>query len=354
MKTILVTGGAGFIGSHTCLVLLEAGIEVFVIDSFVNSNKSSLKEVLKIFSGSFQGKFNKINLYEGDIRDENLLLKIFDEAQREKKPIDGVIHFAGLKSVEESIHKPLKYWDFNVNGTLSLLKVMEENNCKNIVFSSSATIYANSNEKIKEDFYKKSINPYASTKITIEKLLEDYFLSNREWRITNLRYFNPIGAHKSGLIGENPLGKPNNIFPLITLVASEELSNIKIFGNNWPTKDGTGVRDYIHVMDLAEGHLSALNYSIKNKPGILNVNLGTGKGYSVLELIKTFEEVNNVKVPYVFAPRRDGDNAYVVADNHLALSTLDWYPKRDLEDMGKDGWNWQIKNNKRINNKKSF
>ncbi len=354
MRTVLVTGGAGFIGSHTCLILLEAGIEVFVIDSFVNSNKNSLKDVFNIFTKSFKGKFNKIKLYEGDIRDENLLFKIFDEAKGENKPIDGVIHFAGLKSVEESIQNPLKYWDFNVNGTLSLLKVMEENNCKNIVFSSSATIYANSNEKIKENHYKKSINPYASTKITIEKLLEDYFLSNRDWRITNLRYFNPIGAHKTGLIGENPLGIPNNIFPLITLVASEKLPYIKIFGNDWPTIDGTGVRDYIHVMDLAEGHLSALKFSIKNKPEILNFNLGNGRGYSVLELIKTFEEVNNVKVPYEFAPRRNGDNAYVVADNYLALSTLDWYPKRDLKEMCKDGWKWQIKNNQRINNKKSF
>ena len=344
MKSILITGGAGFIGSHTCLTLLEAGLDLFVIDSFINSDKNYMNKLLEVFSNLSGCKSNKIYFFEGDIRDQKLITKVFQEAKSKNKSIDAVIHFAALKSIEESIKKPSKYWDFNVNGTLQLLEVMQNENCKNIVFSSSASIYDNSNINIKEDCPKRSINPYASTKITIELLLKDYFLSDKNWRITNLRYFNPIGAHSSGLIGEYQKGTPNNIFPLINLVASKELSKIKIFGNDWPTIDGTGVRDFIHVMDIAEGHLSALNFSMRNKPQIFNFNLGTGKGYSVLELIKTFEKVNNVKIPYEFFPRREGDNAYVVADNSLALSVLKWIPKRTLKDMCKDGWKWHKRN----------
>ena len=344
MKNILVTGGAGFIGSHTCLTLLEKGFEIFVVDSFINSNKKSLEKLKIILSKSEKIHSNKINIFNGDIRDEFFLNSIFNIAKKNCKEINGVIHFAGLKSVEESLKEPLRYWDNNVNGTLKLINVMKKHDCRTFVFSSSATIYASSNKKIKEDFQKKSINPYASTKIVVEQLLNELSTSDSKWRLCNLRYFNPIGAHASGLIGESPQGKPKNIFPLINLVASKHLSNIHIYGNDWPTKDGTGVRDYIHVMDIAEGHVLALNFLFDNKPQISNINLGTGTGYSVLDLIKTFENVNDIRVPYVFAPKRKGDNPYVVADNSLALSLLNWFPKRTLEEMCRDGWNWHIKN----------
>ena len=344
MEIILVTGGAGFIGCHTCLSLLEKGFEVFVIDSYINSHKKSLEKVLNIFSNSKEYKPDMLHVFEGDIRDYESIYRVFDFASKKNKTIDGVIHFAGLKSVSNSIHKPLEYWDVNVRGTHTLLKVMDNMNCKNLVFSSSATVYANSNKNLKEDFRKESINPYASTKMAVEQLLNDIYLSDQNWRICNLRYFNPIGAHESGLIGENPLGGTNNLFPLINLVASNQLSNIEIYGIDWPTKDGTCVRDYIHVMDIAEGHLSALHFLFANKPHIYNFNLGTGFGYSVLELIRTFEEVNKIKIPFVLSPRRDGDNAYVVADNSMALSLLNWRPSRTIQDMCRDGWKWQKKN----------
>ena len=271
MKTVLVTGGAGFIGSHTCLRLLEEGLDVFVIDSFVNSNKQSLHKVLKIFSDSFKDKQNKIHIYEGDIRDKNLLIKIFEEAKKLKKTIDGVIHFAGLKSVKESCKDPLLYWNNNLIGTISLLKIMEEFNCRKLIFSSSATVYKyNSNKLINENEKLNPSNPYGQTKLAIEKILYDLYNKKEDkWKIISLRYFNPVGAHPSGLIGECPNGIPNNIFPYICGVAIGKFDYLKIFGNDWPTHDGTGIRDFIHVMDLAKAHTLALNHLKKLELGTI-------------------------------------------------------------------------------------
>ena len=257
-----------------------------------------------------------------------------------------MIHFAGLKSVNESINNPIEYWDNNVLGSLNLFRVMDKYNCKTIVFSSSANIYAKSNDnrKLKENSEIKPNNPYGETKAAIEKILFNLSQSsNSQWRIANLRYFNPIGAHFSGLIGENPNGIPSNIFPFITQVAAKRIEFLNIFGNDWSTHDGTGVRDYIHIMDLAEGHVSALEYLFKEKK-VVNLNLGTGKGTSVLDLINTFKKVNKIDLPYKIKGRRDGDLGYVVANNSLAQSLLNWKPSRSLDEMCKDGWNWQLKN----------
>ena len=345
-ERILVTGGAGFIGSHTCLLLLQKGYEIIVIDSFVNSDKKSIERVIELNKIKFENT-GCIQLISGDIRDEKVLDKIFLESQL-SKPIKAVIHFAGLKSVKESVDKPLNYWDVNVNGSINLLSVMDKYNCRTIVFSSSATIYGISDDKpILETAKINPINPYGNTKATIELLLDNIFKSDSKyWRIANLRYFNPIGAHQSGLIGESPIGIPNNLFPYITQVASSKIDKLNIFGDNWPTIDGTGVRDYIHVMDLAEGHLAALDYLLGTKPQIINLNLGTGKGTSVLELIRCFEAVNNIKIPYVITSRREGDIATLIADNSLSLSCLNWSPKRSLEEMCLDGWKWQKLNPK--------
>lgn len=346
MKSILITGGAGYVGSHTSLRLLEKGYKIIILDSYVNSSNKSIKAIKKILIQSNNYFENKLTFIEGDVKDLDLLDNIFKRARDNNEEINSVIHFAGLKSVEESINSPLKYWETNVCGTISLLKIMEKYSCFNIIFSSSATIYDKShNSKIKEEYKIKPINPYGNTKAVIENLLNDIFNSSAEFfRIANLRYFNPIGAHCSGLMGEDPIGTPSNIFPLILNVASRELKELKIFGNDWDTHDGTGVRDYIHVMDVAEGHILALNYLIKNKPKIINLNLGTGKGYSVLELIKTFEKINNVKIPYQFCPRRLGDQSYVVADNSLIKKILNWTPNMDLSSMCRDGWAWKLNN----------
>ena len=262
------------------------------------------------------------------------------------KKIESVIHFAGLKSVFDSVINPIKYWDTNVSGTINLLKIMQKYSCKNIVFSSSATVYKFKEiGKFNENDICAPVNPYGNTKLTIEKILKDVDKSEpNKWRIASLRYFNPIGAHQSGLIGEDPLQTPNNIFPRITGVANGKLDLIKIFGSDWPTEDGTCIRDYIHVMDVAEGHLLVLNYLLRENPQFLTLNLGTGRGISVLELISTFEKVNKVKIPFIFDKRRVGDNASLVADNSLAKSILNWTPKRNIEDMCKDGWNWRLKN----------
>lgn len=346
MKSILVTGGAGFIGSHTCLTLLENGFEIFVFDSYINSSKKSLKNIIKILKKNNKDLESNLHLFKGDLKNVRNIEAIFQAALKKNKAIEAVIHFAGLKSVKESIVYPCSYWDNNVTGTINLLKIMEKYNCRNIVYSSSATVYkVKSNKLLNEKDECEPVNPYGQTKLTIENFLKDIFNSaSSEWRIACLRYFNPAGAHKSGLIGESPLGKPNNLYPQITKVALGKMSEIKIFGSNWPTPDGTGVRDYIHVSDLAEGHLLALNYLLNNKPQILTLNLGTGKGTSVLEFIRIFERINNVKVPFSFSKRRDGDNAIVVANNSLAKSILKWIPKRNIEDICKSGWNWQLKN----------
>ena len=343
---ILVTGGAGFIGSHTCLLLLEKGYEIVVIDSYINSDKKALNRVIDIVKSTKRVDYVGIEIFKADIRDENTLDQLFSESNKSGNPIKAVIHFAGLKSVKDSSLNPLLYWDANVCGAINLLKVMNKNHCKTIVFSSSATIYGLSNENpIIESDKINPINPYGRTKANIEQLLSDVFESDsKEWKIANLRYFNPIGAHYSGLIGENPLGIPNNIFPYITQVAAGKLEKLTIFGNDWPTKDGTGVRDYIHIMDLAEGHILALEYLINNQNQKINLNLGTGIGTSVLELINTFKRVNNINIPFKFTGRREGDCSIVIADNSLALNTLGWFPKRTLDEMCIDGWKWQSLN----------
>tara|TARA_B100000674_G_C37825552_1_gene907925 strand:- start:45 stop:1109 length:1065 start_codon:yes stop_codon:yes gene_type:complete len=345
MNSILVTGGAGFIGSHTCLSLLKKGYQLYVIDSFINSSKDSLNKVLdtlKIYN--IDAKKN-MKIIVGDIKDKILLRKVFEESRKDKKPINSVIHFAGLKSVAESVRNPIMYWNANVTSSLNLFEIMIEFNCTTIVFSSSATIYGLFDKgPIKENGVIQPINPYGNTKYAIETLLKDIFGSNKNMKIANLRYFNPVGAHYLGLIGEDPKGIPNNIFPLITKVAVGKFDKLKIYGNDWPTRDGTGVRDYIHVMDLAEGHIRMLEFLLSNDPQILNVNLGTGVGTSVLELIETFKEVNNVDIPYEIVGRRSGDVAEIIADNNLAKELINWIPTKNLREICKDGFNWQINN----------
>tara|TARA_Y100001968_G_C19446304_1_gene765557 strand:+ start:1977 stop:3029 length:1053 start_codon:yes stop_codon:yes gene_type:complete len=345
---VLVTGGAGFIGSHTCLALAEKGYEVVVVDSCVNGNKKSIEGVVKILKVNNGNENVNIEVIKADIRDEKLLNKIFSDHQNSGKPLEAVIHFAGLKSVKNSVSNPLEYWDVNLIGSINLLKVMDKFECNTIVFSSSATIYGGSNKiPIKENTEIKPINPYGRTKSAIEQVLGDVYFSNpSKWRIANLRYFNPIGAHPSGLIGESPIGVPNNIFPFITQVAAGNLQRLTIFGNDWPTPDGTGVRDYIHVMDLAEGHIHTLEHLLKRENQIISLNIGTGIGTSVLELVNIFQLVNKINVPYEISQRRKGDAGSVIADNNLAISYLNWSPKRSIEDMCSDGWKWQVLNPK--------
>ena len=346
MNSILVTGGSGFIGSHTCLTLLESGYFIYVVDTFQNSSSISLERVKQILAAKNIDVSDRMQIFQVDIRDEISLKDVFNKAANEGCPIQSVIHFAGLKAVAESVENPLLYWDNNVKGAITLFKVMEQNNCKTIVFSSSATIYGYAGDKnIDEATQISPINPYGSTKVVIENLLNDIFNKNKkDWRIANLRYFNPIGAHPSGLIGESPLGDANNIFPIILDVAVRKNDFLKVFGNEWETNDGTGVRDYIHVVDLAEGHLKTLKYLEKNNPQIINLNLGTGIGTSVLDLIKSFEKANNIKIPYKIVQPRKGDASYVVADNSLAKRILDWNPKRTIEDACLDGWKWRCLN----------
>ncbi len=345
MSTIFVTGGAGFIGSHTCLLLLQKGYKLVVLDSLINSSKISLERVSEIVFQKYNSE--RIKFINGDIRNNDLLESIFNDAVLNREEFEGVIHFAGLKAVGESVSYPLKYWDANVNGSITLLKVMDKYNCRTIVFSSSATIYkkTENNLKLTENSKIKPSNPYGETKYVIEKILNNLFrFSSSKWKIASLRYFNPIGAHKSGLIGENPSGIPNNIFPFITQVGLKKFDYLKVFGNDWDTYDGSGVRDYIHVMDLAEGHVAAMEYLFKLDEKNININLGTGIGTSVFDLISTFKKVNKIELPFKVVGRRDGDIGYLVANNSLAKSLLNWEPSLNLEEMCIDGWNWQ-KNN---------
>lgn len=344
MNRILLTGGLGFIGSHTCFTLLENHYEVIIIDSLINSSEETLKKITKYFDKS-NGKSTKISFYKGDIRNYDFLNKIFFEAKEEKKPIDAVIHLAGLKSVEDSMKFPLDYWGVNVIGLINILKIMEKYNCFKIVFSSSAAIYGETtNQKLSEISKIKPTNPYSFSKYTCENILKDIYRSGQNrWKIITLRYFNPIGAHPSGLIGENNSIRPTNIFPLLMQAASGNSNFFYIYGKNWPTLDGTCIRDYIHIMDLADGHLAALNYIQGEKPQCSFFNLGTGIGTSVLELTKKFCSVNKITLNYKYKDRRDGDVPFLVADNSLALKNLNWYPKRDLKDMCIDGWKWQLK-----------
>ena len=345
MKKILVTGGTGFIGSHICTSLLKSGNEVYILDSLSNSTKNSLKNLKLIFSKQKFDISKKLYFFKGDLRDKESIDSVFKKVKNKGNCIDGVIHLAGLKSVAESVNNPIKYWENNVIGSFNLFKSMLENNCKTIVFSSSAAVYGNAKDEIlKESANINPLNTYASTKFTVENLLKNIYETKKEdWRIAILRYFNPIGAHDSGLIGENPREKPNNIFPLI-INAAYEKKNLEVFGNDWPTHDGTCIRDYIHVSDLAEGHLKALNYLFKNKKKLVDLNIGTGKGYSVLDLIKTFETANNVEVPFIFTNRRDGDCCALVANNLKAKQILNWNPLRSLEEMCHDGWKWKLMN----------
>ena len=345
MSTIIVTGGTGFIGSHICVDLLEKGYDVLVLDSLLNSKIEVIKNILNIFPCDSPIR-EKIKFIKVDLRIKEEIQAVFKKLHNKNIQISAVIHLAGLKAVKESVINPLSYWECNVIGAFNLISVMHEFSCRTIVFSSSATIYGQTEKKlISENIFLKPINPYGTTKFVIEQFLDNIFQSDPErWRIANLRYFNPIGAHESGLIGEKPIGVPNNIFPFLTQVAFGKLGRVTIFGNDWPTIDGTGIRDYIHVMDLAKGHTAALQFLQEGKSQNISFNLGTGLGTSVLQLINTFEKVNRVKIPYSFSTRREGDLASVIADNNKALSLLNWKPKRNIEDMCRDGWKWECKN----------
>ncbi len=325
---ILVTGGTGYIGSHTAVELLNSGYEIVIIDNFSNSKSDVLDKIKLITNKDFK-------FYEGDVCNKDLLRRIFSENK-----IDAVIHFAGYKAVGESVKKPIMYYRNNIDSTLSLIEVMNEFNCKKIVFSSSATVYGNPTTlPIKEDFPLSTTNPYGSTKLMIENILRDLYISDNDWSIALLRYFNPIGAHVSGLIGENPKGIPNNLMPYIVKVANKELNELSIFGNDYDTPDGTGVRDYIHVVDLAKGHIKAIEKILKDK-GIDAYNLGTGIGYSVLDLVTTFEKVNKIKVPYKITDRRPGDIASCYADSSYALEKLNWKAEKGIEEMCRDSYNY--------------
>ena len=331
--TILVTGGAGFIGSHTVVELQNAGYEVVVVDNLSNSSKKSLDRVKEI-----TGK--DVQFYEADILDREALNRIF-----EAQDIEACIHFAGLKAVGESVAKPWEYYNNNITGTLTLLDVMKQHNCKNIIFSSSATVYGDPAEiPITENCPKgQCTNPYGWTKSMLEQILMDIQKADQEWNVVILRYFNPIGAHKSGTMGENPNGIPNNLMPYITQVAVGKLEKLGVFGNDYDTHDGTGVRDYIHVVDLAKGHVKALK-KLEDNSGLNIYNLGTGTGYSVLDIVKNFEEANGVPVPYVIKDRRPGDIATCYSDASKAEKELGWKAEYGIKEMCADSWRWQSNN----------
>lgn len=332
MSTILLTGGAGYIASHTAVVLQQAGFRVIALDNLVNSSEESLRRVAQITGQA-------VEFIKADIRDADALREVFN-----RFAIDAVVHFAGLKAVGESTQLPLKYYDYNVSGTVTLCQVMAECNVKQIVFSSSATVYGAAAEvPIHERAPRSATNPYGQSKLMIELILEDLVAADPSWRVAVLRYFNPVGAHESGLIGEDPNGIPNNLMPFISQVAVGKREQLQVFGSDYPTQDGTGVRDYIHVMDLANGHLQALRY-LQNHQGIEAFNLGTGQGYSVLDMVKAFSETNDIAVPYQIVDRRPGDVAVCYADATKARRLLDWQTQYTLVDMVRDAWRWQRQN----------
>ncbi|MBN8445438.1 MAG: UDP-glucose 4-epimerase GalE [Rheinheimera sp.] len=332
MSTILLTGGAGYIASHTAVVLQQAGFRVIALDNLVNSSEESLRRVAQITGQA-------VEFIKADIRDADALREVFN-----RFAIDAVVHFAGLKAVGESTQLPLKYYDYNVAGTVTLCQVMAECNVKQIVFSSSATVYGAAAEvPIHERAPRSATNPYGQSKLMIELILEDLVAADPSWRVAVLRYFNPVGAHESGLIGEDPNGIPNNLMPFISQVAVGKREQLQVFGSDYPTQDGTGVRDYIHVMDLANGHLQALRYLQKHH-GIEAFNLGTGQGYSVLDMVKAFSETNDIAVPYQIVDRRPGDVAVCYADATKARQLLDWQTQYSLVDMVRDAWRWQRQN----------
>jgi UDP-glucose 4-epimerase len=330
--SILVTGGAGYIGSHTCVELLNAGYDIVVVDNLWNSKPEALKRVEEITGKS-------VKFYETDLLDREGLERIFTG-----NDIKAVIHFAGLKAVGESVEKPLRYYHNNVTGSIILCEVMQKHGVKKIVFSSSATVYGIQEVvQYTEDLSLGAINPYGRTKQMIEQILQDLYVSDQEFGISLLRYFNPVGAHSSGRIGEDPNGVPNNLMPFVTQVAVGKRDELNVFGNDYPTPDGTGVRDYIHVVDLAKGHLKALE-KIMNETGVKAYNLGTGKGYSVLDLVHAFEKATNKKIPYSIVDRRPGDLPEYYADPSKARAELGWVAEKDLEDMCADSWRWQVNN----------
>nr|MBP3681487.1 UDP-glucose 4-epimerase GalE [Clostridia bacterium] len=332
--SVLVTGGAGYIGSHTVVELLNRGEKIIIVDNFSNSKPEMLDKIRKITNKDFK-------FYEVDLLDRENLDKVFAE----NPDIESVIHFAGLKAVGESVAKPIEYYHNNITGTLILLDIMKKYNCKKIVFSSSATVYGDpATVPIKEDFPLSTTNPYGSTKLMIEQILRDVYISDNDWSIILLRYFNPIGAHESGLIGENPNGIPNNLLPYINQVACGKLECLSVFGNDYDTVDGTGVRDYIHVVDLAKGHLKALDKA-RNSNGVEAYNLGTGTGYSVLQIVKAFEDATGVEVNYKIVERRPGDIATCYADSTKAKNELGWTAEKGIEEMCKDAWRF-TQNNK--------
>ena len=331
--TVLVTGGAGYIGSHTCVELLQAGYDIIIVDNYVNSKPEVLIRIRELTNKDF-------GFYECDLRDKAGMEKIFRENH-----IDGVIHFAGLKAVGESCKKPLEYFDNNVSGTITLLEVMRDYNVKKIVFSSSATVYGMDGvSPLTENMPTGNVsNPYGRTKVMIEDMLADLYAADQSWSIVRLRYFNPIGAHESGRIGEDPNGIPNNLMPYVAQVAVGKLPELTIFGNDYPTPDGTCLRDYIHVVDLAKGHLCALQKAAQEH-GLFTYNLGTGKGYSVLDVVNAFIKASGKQVPYRIGPRRDGDLAAVYSDPSKVERELGWKTKFDLERMCADSWRWQSQN----------
>jgi len=332
MANILVTGGAGYIGSHTCIELLNAGYEVTIVDNFSNSKPEVLKRIKEITNKEFK-------FYKADILDKEALEEVFKADK-----IDAVIHFAGFKAVGESVALPLKYYHNNLTGTFILCELMEKYNVKNMVFSSSATVYGMNNvSPLTEDLPLSTTNPYGSTKLMIEQILRDVYAADNSWSIALLRYFNPIGAHESGRIGEDPNGIPNNLMPFITQVAVGKREKLGVFGNDYDTHDGTGVRDYIHVVDLAKGHLKAVEKVLASN-GVEAYNLGTGIGYSVLDVVNNFEKATGVSVPYAIMERRPGDIATCYADAGKALKELNWKAEKDLEDMCRDSWRWQSSN----------
>lgn len=329
---VLITGGSGYIGSHTCVELLNAGYEIIVVDNLANSHMESLQRVRSITGKDFK-------FYQIDLMDQERLDRVF--AQNE---IEAVIHFAGLKAVGESVRLPLRYYDNNITGTLALCKVMESYGVKRLVFSSSATVYGlQERVPISEELPLSATNPYGRTKLMIEEILRDLYHSDSKWSIALLRYFNPVGAHKSGRIGEDPNGVPNNLMPYITQVAVGRLKELQVYGNDYPTPDGTGVRDYIHAVDLAQGHLKALD-KVNATTGVDAYNLGTGRGYSVLEMVAAFEKVTGRSIPYRITARRPGDIGLCYADPRKAERELGWVAKLGLEDMCRDAWRWQINN----------
>ena len=342
MAKILMTGGAGFIGSHTALVLLDAGHELVVLDNYANSSPEALRRVMELAGPKAKGRLQVI---EGDIRCCADLERAFAGAASTGAGVDAVIHFAGLKAVGESVTAPLRYWDVNVTGSRQLLAAMAASGCRTLVFSSSATLYGYPETvPIPESAPIRPINPYGYTKAAVEQILDEVAASEVGWRIACLRYFNPVGAHPSGRIGEDPNGIPSNLFPFISQVAVGQRERVQVFGGDWPTPDGSGVRDYIHVIDLAEGHLAALNSLLARGDQLLQLNLGSGRGHSVLEVIEAFSRACGHSIPHVITERRSGDAAITVADPSEAKRKLGWQTRRSLYEMCRDGWTWQQAN----------